>query len=339
LIKLSIDYPLSYSRSLTSIIITMDEFEIVLEPLMDDADAEYAGEYRNKNEPGKTYRRTPIIRGDTLTTRVTLALLGHGTLTPNGEPASLLVFDFRLASSKTTRRFISANFEIAFRDSKGEDAFDPDIYRISPEGECEIDPRVTARNVKDEIVIGGNLGLPQAGGNLNYTHGSEGSKATEHAVSLKGIRKLLYKDSGDANVVIWTMAEDPKRKSGTPSFLRTALILKRKPGRNFTFSLEAEIKGNFTMGSKFKKLGHLGRAERSVPVDDLEINPITHVLKAEDTILSEYVKKINWENLHELNLRDDVVLHKMKDVLGVGAPVVAPVVAKAGEGANGATEK
>jgi hypothetical protein len=295
----------------------MDEFEIILEPLADDAKAGTGGHYRHKNPPGKTYRRVLLNRGDTLSARVRLALLGHGTITPNGEEASLLVFDFSLVSNRETQRFVRASFQFVFRDAAGDEDMDPDIYRIAPEGMFTIDARADPKNVKNNFNLGANLGLPNGGFNAGAGRETEKVKIKAHSVRLEGERRVLDKDWGDDNAVIWTMQEDADEKKGTPSFLRGALILRRKPGRQFAFSLEAETEGNFRVRDAIKKLCHFGTREHCVPVvEDSVITAPTHVLDAEDLLLSEYVKKIDWSNLHALKLHEDVVVHTMTAVLG-----------------------
>jgi len=187
--------------------------------------------------------------------------------------------------------------------------------------------------VTDRFGVELNAGLPQAGGKLSYGREMQSVQTHEHSVSLTGQTKLLNKDSGDDNAALWTMAEDPKKKLGIPSFLRTAIILRRKPGRKFSFSLEAETKGNFDVNDTVKRLSHLGR-EQCVPIDTVEIDPLSHVLKAEDTILSDYAAQIDWKKLHELNLRDDLVNHTMREVLGVRSITVKKGAKAEGEAAE-----
>ncbi|KAI1377491.1 hypothetical protein F4677DRAFT_458853 [Hypoxylon crocopeplum] len=309
----------------SSQILTMEEFEIILERVQDGAGAGASGQYRHKNKPGETVRRILVNRGDTLSTRVTLALLGHGTITPGGEPASLMIFDFRLVShNQAIQRFVNASFQLVFRDADGDENMDPDIYRIAPQGAFDIDLKVVPTNIKNTINLGGNLGLPQGGINAGYGHESDKVEITKRSVTLEGDRKVLNKGWGDDNAVIWTMDENRKDKTGTPSFLRAAVILRRKPGRRFAFSLEAETKASFSLKDKLKKLCHFGRVEHCVPVvDDSIVNPSDHVLRAEDTLISDFVKKINWSNLHELNLQRDLVMHTMREVMGTEMRLIA----------------
>lgn len=295
------------------------EFELVLEPVVraDDGDGIVAGEFRNQNKAGETYRRTLI---DTPKLSLKVALLGHGKIVPGGSEASLLVFDFRLTPSKTTQRFKWASFEVLFRDTDGDDLADPEVYRVSPEGTFAVNPWTLSANVKKTFELGGNIGLPQAGLNAKFGQEREETKAAEYSVTVIGRSMVSERVSGEPNTVYWEMHEDKKKRAGTPTFLRTAVILERKkPGRRFTFSIKAETDAKVTLidQARSKTVSFLGRTGRPQPalIGDVEINPPTDLLKAQDEVLSAYADKIVWDKLHELNLRGDVVQHTEKEVL------------------------
>lgn len=293
----------------------MDELTLALEPLLDDGLSGEAGEFRNQNKAGQTYRRTLI---DTPKVNLKISLLGHGKLSPVGEEASLLVFDFRLTPSKTTRRFKQASFSVIFRDTEGDSLLDPEIYRIAPEGAFAINPWILSTNIKNKFELGGNIGLPQGGLNANYGRESEHEKTAESSVTLVG-RSRVERGFGEPTSVYWEMEEDAKRKMGTPTFLRVAVILRRRSRRNFTFSLQAETSVQLKLGERIKTVsffGRTGRLDQPMRVDDVEIDPASVSLKAQDNALSDYEKKIDWNNLHELNLQNDLTEHVIKAVLG-----------------------
>ncbi|KAF9634997.1 hypothetical protein BFW01_g5892 [Lasiodiplodia theobromae] len=293
----------------------MEDISIDLFPLPD----EVVGEFRNKNPPGTTYRRDLVDRGNVLTVNVSLALLYHGTLSPMGTEASLLVFDFRFNSTKTTRRFVDATITIRFRDSEEEVAYDPVVRRIAPEDVFSIDPGAESWDVEHRFDVGLNAGIEQAGANINYGTQSAGKVTTEHAVTLVGNKRRLGKDYGGKNAVVWSMEEDPKKKTGIPSLLRAAVLLERKPGRSFTFNIEIQESVDFVSGITSKTKTFFG-AEHRIPVDEVEINPgsSSHILQAEDPVVIAFEKTVDWTSLDELNLQDDLVEVTMKKVLMSG---------------------
>lgn len=58
----------------------------------------------------------------------------HGSLEPNGDPATLIVMDFRLDVTDS-RRARKVEIELRFLSEGGRaDANSPEVYRIEPEG-------------------------------------------------------------------------------------------------------------------------------------------------------------------------------------------------------------
>jgi hypothetical protein len=293
----------------------MEDFNIDLAQLPDDV----VGEFRNKNPPGDTYRRDLLDRGHVLTVSASLALLYHGSLSPGGSDASLLVFDFRFNSTKRTQRFVDATVTIRFRDSDGEDRYDPVVRTIAPEGVSVIDAKTDSLDVERRFDVGLNVGVQNLGANVNYGAQRTGQEIIEHAVTLVGNRRLLGKDAGGKNAVVWSMEEDQKKKAGIPTLLRAALVLERKPGRSFTFDIEVRETANFVSDAKSKFKSFFGR-ENDVQAEDVEINPgsPSHVLKAEDPEVVAFEKTVDWTKLGELNLQDDLVKVTMQKILTSG---------------------
>ena len=155
-----------------------------------------------------------------------------------------------------------------------------DIYRASTFDEFISDPVVDSANLTAAVDVALNVAVPLGGGNFSYGHEKDRVKTSEHSISLEGTTLILYGDFGDDNAVIGTRAEDLKKNQGTPLFLRTAIILRRKTGRRFTISLEAETVASSYLKEMVKKLTRFGR-ECYVPIDKVEINPLSHVLEAE----------------------------------------------------------
>ncbi|KAK0630527.1 hypothetical protein B0T17DRAFT_528621 [Bombardia bombarda] len=301
------------------------EIQFPMTPVASDGDDEGGlptGQFRNKNKQGEIYRQLLI---DTPKCSLTLALLGHGKIPPKAPggstEGSLLVFDFRLTPSKIIRRFKSASFEVTFSDTEGDDLVAPEIYSISPEGTFTINPWVVSQDVKDTMELGGNIGVPQGGVNFKLGREIEMTNAVEYSMSLTG-RATSPRGSGEPYHVYWEMEEDKKR-SGTPTFLRTAVVVSRQPSRHFTFRVKAEVKAKVTPMENMRSttvsfFGHTVRD--AAPVDDIIIDPAKNNIPARDKVLRDFVvenenKGVLWTNLHELDLRADVVRHTVKEIL------------------------
>jgi len=160
--------------------------------------------------------------------------------------------------------------------------------------------------------------VEQAKTNLNYDTQRKGKSATEHCVKLLGKKRVLGKDFGRKNAVVWSMEEDPKTKAGIPTLLRAAVILERERGRTFAFDVGVEENIDFVSGLESRVRTFFG-AEHSVQVDDLQIDPASpsHVLEAEDPAVVAFAEKIVWTRLQDLarNLQDDAVLVTMRKLL------------------------
>lgn len=299
------------------------EIQFPLAPVVsdDDGGGSPTGEFRNKNKERETYRRLLV---DTPKCSLSVALLGHGTILPNGAEGSLLVFDFRLTPSKIIRRFKSASFEVTFADTGGDELLSPEIHRISPVGTFAINPWAISQEVKNTMELGGNIGFPQGGVNVKVGRETEMTNTVEYSMSLTG-RATSPRGSGEAYHVYWLMEEDAKKRAGTPTFLRTAVILSRKPSRQFTFSVKTDVTAKIErmenlLSTTVSFFNRTGRHEDATPIDDVVIDPAKDVIAAQDTVLSDFVlenkdKGILWSKLHELNLRADVVKRTVKEVL------------------------
>ncbi|KAH8892460.1 hypothetical protein GQ53DRAFT_861785 [Thozetella sp. PMI_491] len=251
-----------------------------------------------------------FAKGEFLTAKATIALLYHGTLTPKGDPASLLVVDFRFVSEKPDERFINARMKLGFRDQRGEDLKSPVVYRIAPEDKFTIEPGMDTWKITQTFDTGGDFQFPGFGG-FKFGGGlkREGEKNNKHSIVLTGKKKLETGGYQAETAAIWRMYEDDDKPNGIPSVLRTAMLLKRQPGRSFKIDIEIETKANWT--TRFANF--LGGTEHCVPLEDVEVNPDrpSHVVVDGDEWISAWVEKATkdelWTKLGQLNLQSELV--------------------------------
>jgi hypothetical protein len=272
------------------------------------SDSEIGGQPR-----GKTPAEQKILfqKGDVLTSKATIAMLYHGTLTPNGEEATLLIVDFRFLKDNNSDRFLNAKMRLFFRDLDEEDAASsPLVYRIAPEDSFSIEPGVDVWKITQTGKLGISGGYGGVSGKAEMDIKREGKTEVQHSILLTGKKKLETGGFLGETMAVWSLDEDKVKSEGIPTVLRTAVLLKRPPGRSFKIDTELETEVNW----RAKFVTFLGRREHQIPLEEIEINPSdpTHVVVDGDEWLSEWIEKANekntFKNLGGLNLQDELVL-------------------------------
>jgi hypothetical protein len=197
----------------------------------------------------------------------------HGTLS-TGDPASLIVTEFRFESGDAARRFKSATIEYVFL-SKDEtsDELRPEIYEIAPSGAWSIDPldtpdtsasttvasvesppspglpppRVARRASFNSIVTINHA--PQFRWNLHQTQDGREDAAL---IGLTQVRE----DYGGKNIATWVLRENRSTMSGIPNVLQTAVLLKRRNDDEFiaTVNIQAEVDLKYSMSTTLKNV-------------------------------------------------------------------------------------
>ncbi|KAI0443182.1 hypothetical protein F4803DRAFT_516568 [Xylaria telfairii] len=249
-------------------------------------------------------------KGEALMSKATIALLYHGTLTPDGDPATLIVVDFRFLPSSLTRRFRKARMRLAFRDTSGSTSATPIVYRIAPEDRFSIEPGEDIWEIKKigNIGVGGSVAGVSVEGSVGIE--KEGKKKIKHSILLTGKKKLEIGGYLGETSAVWNLEEDKVEERGIPTVLRTAVLLKRQPSRSFGIKVELETEVNF----RAKLQTFWGNEEHCVPLEDIEVNPeeATHIVIDGDENFAAWVEKANeegkWENLAALRLQDELVI-------------------------------
>ncbi|KAJ5618019.1 hypothetical protein N7537_003133 [Penicillium hordei] len=177
----------------------MEDIDILLLPQGDEGSG-----FRTQNVGNQRARRVLVDRGDTLVARSSIVTIDHGTLTPDneetnelGEPATLLVFEFRFICHKQSRRFCNAKITLTFDDASGNTRNQPEIHRMWPEGAFALNKKTTTRNVKHTVSGGLSAGnSPITAGNLGYEWQMEAPQDQVHYTSLRGIKRMFDKNMG-----------------------------------------------------------------------------------------------------------------------------------------------
>lgn len=149
----------------------------------------------------------------------------HGTLSLNGDPATLIVLKFEFMPLAIRRRFRSATITVTFLDP--DNKLNPAVQGIAPHGSWSLDPSKGTVEVTTAVGVT-SITLPtgitvMAG--MSHEHHS--ITETTYATRVNGITQTTGQNGGTKNAVVWTLLENPATESGIPTLLQGAILLKR----------------------------------------------------------------------------------------------------------------
>lgn len=239
-------------------------FKIYLDPEAD------GGNFRYQNAPGEVQRQHLVDRGDTLMVLADLVDVIHGRLSPQGDHATLVITDFQFIPSKNSRRFTSATITFLF-ESSNPASCEIEVIDIAPQGHHSMLPTTTQVELTRSANLSGQGGATGASIAAGLGWELKESKQEKDETTLTGSIRLQGREFGGKNTARWTLSENRSQKSGIPTLLRTAILLKRQDkggGPNERFRAGVDIKSNVdlvsSIGESIDKV--LGRLPRDDPV-------------------------------------------------------------------------
>jgi len=260
--------------------------EFNLQPIDDDSF------YQTSTKPDLIQRESIINSGerDSLVVQAHLVKVIHGTLSPDGDPASLIVTDFKFVSLKASRRFKSAVISYRFA-SKNSSSPDPEVRKIAPMGSISIrQSEKPIENLSRSVEV--SLESPIPTGGVQVGLGATFSKSTETSMTISGsvnvgasttlgyswdvaekkdrtsqarvagIARREQRQDGEENTAVWSLTESGE-KNGIPTFMRAAILLKRE--NNDSFQATIEIKATADLAYSLKRM--LGGTPKGHPVN------------------------------------------------------------------------
>ncbi|RBQ80833.1 hypothetical protein FVER53590_25651 [Fusarium verticillioides] len=232
-------------------------------------EGEDTSELRTRNAEGQRARNMLIDRGNSLILQAALTSVTHGDFTPDGDGASLLIFEFSFIG-KGERRFTSGQINISFEDAMQATRNCPMVTAMSPSGKFAINKTTSARDIHQgfNASLGGGPG--PVTGELGFIWEQSEIREDRHATTVVGLKRSLDVGGGKTNTVSWIMEEDPRTKEGIPSFLRGGILLRRRADVPFRFTIK--VKSEVDFGGKLRRL--FGREEPD-PVDPVELDEET----------------------------------------------------------------
>ncbi|KAK5989097.1 hypothetical protein PT974_10595 [Cladobotryum mycophilum] len=224
--------------------------------------------YHLKNEPGEIQRLNVI---DDLCAGLLLQshLLGvvHGRLSPGGDPATLVIMSFEFQGQDQARRFQHAEIKVRFADEKQPLDADPEVHSLWPEGDFSFSESqaTVSQTLGSEVNASGQaVGFLSVGLAGNWARTIEGTR-TDRA-SLKGARRIEEREWGKKNVVRLVIHENETQKSGIPSRVSAAMLLRRKENSESRFVAYVEV--NAKAGKRYQAAKALRKVRGATPLND-----------------------------------------------------------------------
>jgi hypothetical protein len=186
--------------------------------------------------------------GSSFIVRVSLAAAVHGTVSPGGDCASLIVTDFKFESMRTPKRLQSFMIEYTFEGAKP-GSENPVVVDISPSDDNVLEPTTELWFPPDLSSKQGNSGLRGYRWNLSRSNLSRGvtlSRGVDNDRAM--LSGYIEYDAGSlkANSARWLLKESKDQPTRVPTFLRTAILLEhKKMAPEATFRATIKINARF----------------------------------------------------------------------------------------------
>lgn len=243
-------------------------FSIVLLPESD------GGTFRFLNAPGEEQRKHITERGDAVRVQADLVEVIHGKLfkaqsanQSAGDPATLIIMDFRFYANEQRRRFKKVKISVHFTGQ----GFDPEVLEIAPHGHLSLLP--TQRHVESHrgtkiSAQGGALGISASAG---VQYDLKQSFEEKDETQLNGmIYRTDLPQMGKKDTAEWVIIENAGTEKGIPSHLRTATLVKRRTldAESKLFQATVEIKASLDFKSKIREWmdNFKGRKSKDDPI-------------------------------------------------------------------------
>lgn len=238
-------------------------FQVILDPEGE------GGSLRYQNAPGEVQRRHLVDRGNSLVVQGELVDVVHGRLSPLGDDGTIIITDFHFIPSKNSRRFKNAAVTLRFK-SDDPAAADVEVLDSAPKGHHSLlatTETVELTKSANANIAAGTVVTAGAGLGWELKHSTE----KKHQTTLSGSIRLEGRPYGGKNTVRWTISENPSQKTGIPTMLRTAVLLRRKQkqdGDAVKFLAEVDIRCSVDFVSSLEEGvdSLVGRIPRDDPV-------------------------------------------------------------------------
>ncbi|KAI1259152.1 hypothetical protein F5Y18DRAFT_420924 [Xylariaceae sp. FL1019] len=154
---------------------------------------------------------------------------------------SLIVMDFRFDPVDLGRRIKKVRATVTFSSLiQGEE--DPEVDKIAPDGYFSVAPTTRREKVTKELeaTAGGNMwGAADLGATLK--RGKEVERDVTGATTVRGAIETLGRSYGLPNTASWTLLENAADRTGAPTAMRAAVLVKRNTSTDFQARFSVHI--------------------------------------------------------------------------------------------------
>ncbi|PVH71012.1 hypothetical protein DL98DRAFT_521303 [Cadophora sp. DSE1049] len=189
--------------------------------------------------------------GNFLLVKCEMVKVCHGTYTPNGAGATLIILLFHFYRGSSKVRFKSASIEMEFERGEGSQST-PQVMNIAPAATWYLDHSVQ----KMETTYSSTANIQGTGGPAQATLGVTGTwkrnSEKGYWVTIQGIPRTKSVSSAYNDKVRWDVWENGDTEEGIPMRLQTAVLLRREKG-NKKFSASLTITGDVDAWSSIKE--------------------------------------------------------------------------------------
>lgn len=234
----------------------------------------------------------------------------HGSFVDDqdqSQDGSLIILDWHFLPRDPSKRFKFVRINAVFQGPEGCKSWDePSVYGIAPKGSFGLCRSNFTEEKKRDLE--GSLGA-QFGGSASVkaVYGLSTSTVIGDKISINGQAYLdcnigAERDPDACNGVEWNFYENKSKRSGLPTYVRTAILVRRETDEEFTatFTVRAKVGTLTDMESKLKRV--LGYKD-----DPIVFVPGMKEKTAFDGMTDE---------LHKVNLLDQCIFIMDNDVPG-----------------------
>lgn len=156
--------------------------------------------------------------------------------------ATLIVLKFWFDKRRIGRRISSADICLEFSgmDPEGER---PEVYAITPHERAALVPSVTHEEVMKEGTLHAGVNVHGAESSGNYTWRKTVTQDNHDATIVTGSIDLEG-PWGEPNCASWTLLENEQKKTGVPSTLQVAVLLKRENMEKFQCTVDVKARAD-----------------------------------------------------------------------------------------------
>jgi hypothetical protein len=241
-------------------------FGFELQPTGDDGST-----FRYRNLPNEYQRSTVVDRRTSIKSNLSvqgsLVTVVHGKFAPGGPRATLIVARLELMSSHHCRRFSSAKISFHFRNNKK--FLNSSVHKIAPSGEIALNQSWYRLEEKVSAGGGGGLGIHPLAADVQAKYELTKALVRPDCGSLYGSTTTEGRSFGPKNTARWSMSQNESEKSGIPTHLYLAILLKRDNDEPFF----ADVKVNAEVDVLYKLESWIQDVGGKNKIDPIKFDP------------------------------------------------------------------